>query len=412
MRSAATSCCENRAVLSTGIGVPQLQLCCCSWRAIPSTVSEGTLQWCCYYELYPHEQRRERKIHYLLAHPLRRPLPLTRSRAMSGSSPFVVAVVCPAGVPALAQLPSIDGVEFIVANTLTDFQASPSLPSTQALMFIATGGDAALMSPLLEACPEVKWCHSLFAGVDTLAPFIAEKLASSDVPLTNGKGAFSDSLAEYVLAAALHFNKKVPELLANRAAKNWDKFVMPTLAGKTMGFVGFGHIGQTTAAVAKAFGMNIMALRRHPAKAGEGGLADVTLGPADKLRLFEESDFVVSVLPGTPETANFCGTAEFAAMKESAVFISVGRGMVVDEDALAEALSTKSIAGAALDVFKVEPLPEASALWQQENLLLTAHNADYTDDYFALGWKIWRDNYDAVAAGTPLPTLVDTATGY
>ena len=124
------------------------------------------------------------------------------------------------------------------------------------------------------------------------------------------EGAFSDSLAEYVLAAALHFNKKVPDLLQNRVAKKWDKFVMPTLAGKTMGFVGFGHIGQTTAAVAKAFGMTVMALRRHPAKAEEGGgLADVTLGPGDKRRLFEESDFVVSVLPGTPETLNYCGAA-------------------------------------------------------------------------------------------------------
>merc|ERR1712232_279042 len=119
------------------------------------------------------------------------------------------------------------------------------------------------MSPIFSKCPNVKWVHSLFAGVDALAPFIKETLSNRpDVTLTNGKGAFSSSLAEYVLSSALYFNKQVRRCQANRATKQWDKFVMPELKGKTMGFCGFGHIGQTTAKLAKAFGMEVLALRR------------------------------------------------------------------------------------------------------------------------------------------------------
>ena len=118
------------------------------------------------------------------------------------------------------------------------------------------------------------------------------------------------------------------------------------------------------------------------------------------------------MLPGTPETYDFCGAAELAAMKRSAIFISLGRGSVVDEDALADALSSGAIAGAALDVFKTEPLPKTSRLWHCQNLLLTAHNADFTDDYFRLGWAVWKENLDALLADKPPATPVDRLAGY
>ena len=126
-------------------------------------------------------------------------------------------------------------------------------------------------------------------------------------------------------------------------------------------FRGFGHIAQRTATVAKtAFNMKVAAVRRDPSKE-DGGLCDIPL--ADKRELFASSDFVVCVLPGTPQTLDYCGPEEFAAMKPDGVFISIGRGVCVDEDALAAALQAGAIKGAALDVFKVEPLPESSPLW-------------------------------------------------
>ena len=193
--------------------------------------------------------------------------------------------------------------------------------------------------------------------------------------------------------------------------------------------------------------MKVAAVRRDPTKE-DGGLCDIPL--SDKKELFAQSDFVVCVLPGTPQTLDYCGAEEFAAMKPSAVFISIGRGVCVDEGALAAALQAGKIKGAALDVFKVEPLPETSPLWDcgeppclhclpatapffaqaadakpvfwrsshttrrlaAENLLMTAHNADYTDDYFHLGWEVWVGNFERFAAGESLNTPVDLSSGY
>jgi len=306
--------------------------------------------------------------------------------------------VCLPGAPALDHMPRSEvPCSFIVGNDLAAFH--DHLATIDSIMFVATGGDPKLLVLLFDACPGIRWVHSLFAGVDVLSPFIKQRLLTSSVPLTNGRGAYSESLAEYVIAVALYFNKHIPACQANRANKRWDKFVMPVLRGKTIGFVGYGHIGQTCARLAKAFGMRVLALRSDPGKeswlgnltrsSGVGPFADAVYGLV--ARLFREADFVVSVLPGTPDTVDCCGRAEFATMKEDSVFISVGRGSVVDE---------------------VEPLPEDSPLWDCQNLLLTAHNADFTEDYFSLGWSIWRENFDACSSGRPLVTLVDKSAGY
>ena len=349
---------------------------------------------------------------------------------MSAAAPTTIAVISPVDNPALRSMPRDDPtLRFLVADTSAELLARPGIEAAEALLFVPPGNPAVL-GEVYPHMPKVSWVHSFFAGVDALAPFVRSHLlpggaaaaaastastAKGDVPLTNGKGAFSASLAEWVMTAALHFNKQMPRVLRNRQERVWDKFVMNTLSGKTIGLVGFGHIGQTTARMAKAgFGMRVLACRRNAgsAEASAGGLADVVYGIEDKARLFAESDFVVCALPGTPETADFCGALEFAAMKESGVFISIGRGLAVDENALAEALLAKSIAGAALDVFKKEPLPQESKLWECENLILTAHNADFTDDYFNLGWSVWRSNLDGLRDGSGLVTAVDKTAGY
>ena len=115
-------------------------------------------------------------------------------------------------------------------------------------------------------------------------------------------------------------------------------------------------------------------------------------GPAERLALFAEADFVVCTLPGTAANQKFCGASEFAAMKASAVFINIGRGSTVDEDALVSVLKAGSIRGAALDVFESEPLDPASEFWALDNVLLSPHNADYTHDYFEQGWRVWRSS--------------------
>ena len=149
--------------------------------------------------------------------------------------------------------------------------------------------------------------------------------------------------------------------------------------------------------------MRFVALRRNARKPDIPDV-DLVLGPYDgeilpahKAALLEQSDFVVCTLPGTAETRHFMSSAEFAAMKSDAIFISMGRGVAVDEAALHRALTTGQIAGAALDVFEVEPLPAESPLWDIDNLLLTAHNADFTHDYFDHGWRVAGEHGGAAA---------------
>jgi len=137
--------------------------------------------------------------------------------------------------------------------------------------------------------------------------------------------------------------------------------------------------------------------------------------PAHKAALLRNADVVVSTLPGTPETHHYLSTTEFGQMKPGATFISLGRGSVVDEAALLVALGEGgSLGGAALDVFEVEPLPKESPLWDvpDSKLLLSAHNADFTNDYFDLGWQVWAKNYEAFVRFESFPTPVDTNAGY
>jgi len=312
---------------------------------------------------------------------------------------------------ALKTMPDIKGVTFLVGNDMKRFKEYNLLPKTQAVLFVPPGDPSVLSNLWTEVKGTAFWVHSFFAGVDGLAGFIKAHLMDSSVPLTNGRGAFSSSLAEYAMTTILHYNKQVPRIQDNTKNKIWDKFVMDVVKGKTIGLLGLGDINKHTARLARAFGMKIIALRRSPKK-GTEGVVDKVYGYEDRLKLLAESDYVVSALPGTPETTNFCGEKEFSAMKKTAVFINIGRGVTVDEKALCTALNSEEIRGAALDVFWTEPLPKTSPLWDCKNVLITAHNADLTVDYAQLGWKVWEENLRAFQEERMPVTIVDKTAGY
>merc|ERR1719440_393390 len=203
----------------------------------------------------------------------------------------------------------------------------------------------------------------------------------------------------------LHFNKQIPRLQQQKKTRNFEKFIMSELHGKTVGFVGFGDIAQTTVPFCRAFGMRVVALRQSKNSSGND-LADkiyyTGLGASpdgdQKLDLFREADYVVCSLPGGAPTKHFCGKEEFAAMKETGIFISIGRGTCVDEAALVEALKEGKIAGAALDVFEKEPLPQESPLWTCEGILLSPHNADLTATYIKQSWDVFLSKREAFVA--------------
>jgi len=264
---------------------------------------------------------------------------------------------------------------------------------------------------VLGAATNLKWVHSLSAGVEKL---MFPAFAASPVPLTNARGVFKRSLAEFVVLGMLYFTKRVRRLVDNQRASKWDNFYTEFINNKVMGIVGYGEIGRECATLAKPLGVKIYATRRNPAKSADDAILN-KIFPADKmLDMLHEVDFLVAAAPLTPETRHLVGAAAFAAMKPTAIVMNVGRGPVVEEAALVQALETKKIAGAALDVFEVEPLSAESPLWGMENVLISPHCTDRTvnPDWLDLSMQCFVENFGRFVKGQALENVVDKKAGY
>jgi phosphoglycerate dehydrogenase-like enzyme len=265
-----------------------------------------------------------------------------------------------------------------------------------------------VVEPVFRMAPRVRWVHSLAAGVEKL---LFPALVASPVPLTNGRGSFSATLAEWVMAAVLFFAKDLRRLVDAQRAARWDPFEIERVAGRTLGIVGFGSIGRAVARRARAFDMKVIAVRRG-ATTGPDPDADVVVGEGGLLEVLGGADDVVVSAPHTPETTGLIGRAQLEAMKPTAVLVNVGRGPVVDEAALVEALRTRRIRGAALDVYAREPLDAASPLYALDNVLLSPHTADQYDGWREEAMRVFLENLELFRAGRALRNPVDKARGY
>jgi phosphoglycerate dehydrogenase-like enzyme len=243
---------------------------------------------------------------------------------------------------------------------------------------------------------KVKWVHSLSAGVENI---LSPELIASPVTLTNGRGVFRASLAEFAIGAMLFFAKDLRRMVRNQEAGRWEPFDIEMLDGQTLGIVGYGEIGRTTATLARAFNMRILALRRR----------DPNLQLEEMLAA---SDYVLVAVPNTPETRGMIGEPELNSMKSTAVIINVGRGPVIVETALVQALENKRIRGAALDVFDHEPLPDGHPFYSLDNVLLSPHCADHTVGWVELAVDMFVENFQRFQNGQPLQNIVDKKAGY
>jgi phosphoglycerate dehydrogenase-like enzyme len=266
----------------------------------------------------------------------------------------------------------------------------------------------------LSVCREVflmslklRWVHSRSAGLDrTLFP----ELVASDVTLTNGKGVFSASLGEFVLAAILYFSKDFRRMIRNQMARVWDPFDVAMVSGQTVGIVGYGDIGRAIAARVRPMGMKVLAVKRRLPSADP--LVEQMYSP-DRLReMLARCDYVAVAAPLSAETRGLIGEAEFAAMKKSAVVINVGRGPVIDEKAMIKVLSEGRIKGAALDVFDEEPLPAGHPFYKLENVLLSPHCADHTAEWLDDAMRFFIVQFGRFERGEPLLNVVDKKLGY
>ncbi|MFI8856928.1 D-2-hydroxyacid dehydrogenase [Streptomyces prasinus] len=255
--------------------------------------------------------------------------------------------------------------------------------------------------------PRPRWVHTASAGVDHL---MCPELAASDTVVTNARGVFDRPIAEYVAALVLAMAKDLPRTLALQRERTWLHRESRGVAGTRACVVGSGPIGRAVAGMLEALGVTT-ALVGRAARAGSDGTPAVH-GGEDLDRLIAGADWVVAAAPLTEPTRGMFDARRFGLMRPSAHFVNIGRGPLVVEDALAEALRQHRIAGAALDVFASEPLAPDSPLWDVPGLIVSPHMSGDT-----LGWRDelgaqFVELYELWAAGKPLVNVVDKQRGY
>ena len=257
---------------------------------------------------------------------------------------------------------------------------------------------------LLPTMAKLRWAQSLTAGVEGW-------LALPDLPpglaLTCARGTHRESMPENILGALLHVTKPYAAI-AQTPAGQWVRRMATPLAGKTLGILGLGAIGQDLGRMAHALGMRVIGTRRRP-----GSLPNVEVyAPEETDMVLTQADFVVLLLPATPATENFINTERLAKMKPSAWLLNFGRGhLILDEDLIA-ACKAKTIAGAILDVFRTEPLPAEHPFWRAEGIIVLPHIGGGHPDRDTVVARLFVDNLSRFLDGRPLRELVDRSAGY
>lgn len=308
------------------------------------------------------------------------------------------------------QLSMLDGLRetasVVIGNSA---QAFENAAATADVIFNWSGSLSLIRDVFLMA-RSVRWIHSRSAGLErTLFP----ELIASDVIMTNGSGVFSPSLGEFTLAAILYFAKDFRRMIRNQMAGHWEPFDVLPISGQTVGIVGYGDIGRAVASRVRAMGMNVLAVKRHaPTQNNPDPFAQRIYSPDQRLAMLPQCDYVVVAAPLNAETVGLINEAEFAAMKPTAVIINVGRGPVICERAMVNALSHNKIKGAALDVFDEEPLPAGHPFYKLENVLLSPHCADHTPDWLDNAMRFFLAQFEKFRRGEPLLNVVDKKLGY
>jgi len=296
-----------------------------------------------------------------------------------------------------------------VGASLSDFDDETIIKEDPNVVFVSHPKAREPLVQLLNKFPSVEWVHTRSAGIDFIS---SEGLFQSSAQLTNAKGMFSSTLAEYCMMACSYFAKDLPRLMRQKNDGNWEQYPVLELRGATLGVVGYGDIGRASAKLAKAYGMRVLGLKRK-AEGFEDEYCDGVYGMEGLEELAGESDYVLISTPLTEQTRGMISEEVLAKCKPSAVIINVGRGPIIDEEALIKALSNGTIKGAGLDVMTAEPLPKESPLWKLDNVLLSPHNMDMTLTFMRESTEFFvEENLKRFVRGETLLNPVDKGAGY
>jgi phosphoglycerate dehydrogenase-like enzyme len=280
---------------------------------------------------------------------------------------------------------------------------TPSATQREQTHALLAGG---VPAGLLPTMPNLRWAQSLTAGVEGW-------LALPDLPasltLTCARGTHRESMPENILGALFHITKPFAAIEQDKKQSLWRNRVATPLNGQTLGIIGLGAIGQEVARLATALGMRVIGTKRRPAPMP--GLAEV-LPPERTNEVLAHSDFVLLLLPATPETENFINADRLGQMKPTAWLLNFGRGHLIRDDDLIAAVQSKRIAGAVLDVFRQEPLPREHRFWTTEGILVLPHIGGPHPQRDSIVAKLFVDNLGRFLDGRPLREVVDRAAGY
>jgi phosphoglycerate dehydrogenase-like enzyme len=259
---------------------------------------------------------------------------------------------------------------------------------------------------VLSAMPKLRWAQAMTAGVESW-------LALPDLPaglsLTCARGTHEESMPENIVGALFYVAKPYAAAVENQKRGKWVQTVAQPLTGKTLGILGLGAIGQRVARIAAALGMRVIGTRRRPE-----AMADVAqVLPAERTpEVLAQSDFVLLLLPATPETENLMNAERLRMMKPGAWLLNFGRGQLIKDDDLVAAVKAKTIAGAVLDVFRQEPLPADHAFWSTEGIIVLPHIGGPHPQRDRFVARLFAENLGRFLDGKPLKETVDRKAGY
>ena len=266
----------------------------------------------------------------------------------------------------------------------------------------------------IAAAKKLRWIHSTAAAVHAL---MTPDLVAGDVVVTSARAVHGPVVAEHALALAFALAKRIPQAARAQQRKHWAQLEIANgeirpreLRESTLAIIGIGSIGSALARLAKSIGMRVLGVREHP-EHGDPSVEQMfgfdQLGEA-----VHQADFTVLAVPVTPKTHHLMNAERLALMRRDGYLINVGRGVLIDEEALIAALRRDQFAGAGLDVTAEEPLAQDSPLWSMENVLITPHIGGYADKMWERHYELFSENLRRHLAGEPLLWIVDKQRGY
>jgi phosphoglycerate dehydrogenase-like enzyme len=278
------------------------------------------------------------------------------------------------------------------------------LAETEILITLFAWPDA----EMIRQAAQLRWIQALTAGVDFLP---LKEIEEHGVILTNGRGIHKIYIAEYAIAAMINLARNFHLIFNNQLKGKWDRSVpQDEIYGSTVGILGLGSIGQEIARKASMLGMRVIGVKNNPVPLEGVG---IVYGPTEMDEVFKQSDYVINLLPDTPETIGLIDKSFFSLMKKSACFINLGRGSTVNQADLIDALQTKTICALVSDVYEKEPLPEDSPLWKLDNVILTPHIAGASPKYLERALEIIRHNFKIYTSQSgDMMNIVDLTRGY